>query len=175
MFDEKQYRKEYYLKNKEKILSRQKKRSVEKRQYIKDYQKQFYSEKEGRIVRFLAGAKKRAKAKNLEFNLTLNYLRSIAIDECPIFNLKLDWTSWGERNQQAIENSPSLDRINSKKGYIEGNVIWLSWKANRLKSDATSEDLYTIAKWLKQKESEHEKTEQTEDASSIISKYTHNT
>jgi hypothetical protein len=171
MFNEKEYRKQYYLKNKEKILARQKIRSVEKREHIKDYQKKFYSEKEGRIVRFLAATKKRAKAKNLPYDLTLKYLRSIALDKCPIFDLELDWSSWGEKNQIANDNSPSVDRIDPKKGYVVGNVIWLSWKANRLKSNATSEDLFKIAKWLEQKESENGNKEQTKNATSIISEH----
>lgn len=159
MFDEKQYRKDYYLKNKEKILARQKKRRVEKRDFIKEYQKTFYSEKEGRIVRFLAGAKKRAKQKNLPFDLNLKYLRNICPDVCPIFGVELDWSGWGQRNMIAQDNSPSIDRIDPTKGYVIGNVIWMSWKANRLKSNATSEDLYKIAKWLEQKESKYGKTE----------------
>lgn len=45
--------------------------------------------------------------------------------------------------------SYSLDRIDSSKGYIKGNVWVIPFKANRIKSDATLEELELIAKNLK--------------------------
>ena len=41
-----------------------------------------------------------------------------------------------------ITNRPdtiSLDKIDPKKGYIEGNVQWLCWAVNRAKGDLTTE------------------------------------
>jgi hypothetical protein len=167
MFDEKQYRKEYYLKNKEKILERSSKRWKEKKEAVQEAHKALYKTKNGRIIRFFDSAKKRAKAKNLEFNLDLEFLRSIAPDNCPVFGFPLSWDSWGEQNGLAQEDSPSLDRIDCKKGYTKDNVIWISWKANRLKNDATIEDLLTIYNWmLKTNE------QQTTSTASSISEHT---
>lgn len=42
-------------------------------------------------------------------------------------------------------NSPSLDRIRNELGYVRGNVIVISNRANRLKSDASIEELRDIA------------------------------
>jgi len=149
MFDEKQYRKEYYLKNKTKILVKQKSRYKDKKQEIQEYQQQYYTSKDGKITRFLFSAKKRAKAKNLEFDIDLDFLRKTAPNTCPVFGFELDWNSWGASNGKAQDNSPSIDRIDSSKGYVKDNVIWLSWKANRLKNNATHAELFTIANWLK--------------------------
>lgn len=43
------------------------------------------------------------------------------------------------------DHSPSLDRIRGDLGYVPGNVIVISNRANRLKSDASIEELRSIA------------------------------
>ena len=55
---------------------------------------------------------------------------------CPVLGIKLDWGRNGLNN-----NSPSLDRINNNKGYVKGNVIMISNLANKMKSNATPEQL----------------------------------
>jgi hypothetical protein len=155
MFDEKKYHKEYYAKNKKKILARQKEMQAERYPQKKKQLEEYYKTKNGRIIRFLAGAKKRATAKGLEFDLDLEFLRSIAPNKCPVFGFELDWNGWGTAEGKAKENSPSLDKIDPNRGYVKGNVMWLSWKANRLKSNVSHEDLLILANWLKDFEKEN--------------------
>jgi len=45
--------------------------------------------------------------------------------------------------------SPSLDRINNLLGYVKGNVHVISMKANRIKTDATVEELEQVVSYLK--------------------------
>ena len=45
--------------------------------------------------------------------------------------------------------SYSLDRVDNKKGYVRGNVVVMSYKANRLKNDGTAEDHEIIAAWMR--------------------------
>tara|TARA_R110001592_G_scaffold83874_1_gene248406 strand:- start:5926 stop:6570 length:645 start_codon:yes stop_codon:yes gene_type:complete len=55
---------------------------------------------------------------------------------CPVLGIKLSWKGKGNGGQ---DNSPSLDRIDSTKGYIPGNVMIMSSLANRMKSNSTLE------------------------------------
>jgi hypothetical protein len=92
------------------------------------------------------GAKFRAKGKGLPFNLTIDYLLSIVTDSCPVFNTVFKFSG----NKFARDESPSLDRIDPAKGYVQGNVVVISNKANNIKSAYKSKDLYKVAEWLEQ-------------------------
>jgi hypothetical protein len=56
-----------------------------------------------------------------------------------------------EGQDGARSNSPSLDRIDSSKGYTPDNIWVISNKANSIKSNATVEELETIAANLRAK------------------------
>ena len=62
---------------------------------------------------------------------------------CTMLGLELDWFA-----EYRAENSPSIDRIDSTKGYIPGNVLICSWRANRIKNDGTASELRKIADFL---------------------------
>lgn len=87
----------------------------------------------------------RAKRKNLKHTITLNEVKKLypKNNKCPIF--KTPFIFGGGLN----EFSPSLDRINNKKGYVLCNVHWISAKANTIKRNATTKELYTLANYLK--------------------------
>jgi len=63
---------------------------------------------------------------------------------CPILGIELDYFA-----DSRAENSPSFDRIDSSLGYIKGNVIIISWRANRIKNDGTVEEHQKIVDFLK--------------------------
>jgi hypothetical protein len=65
---------------------------------------------------------------------------------CPLLGLKLQFNEGSVR-----PNSPSLDRIDSRIGYIRGNVWVISHRANTLKNCSTVEELEMIAKNLRAK------------------------
>jgi len=46
----------------------------------------------------------------------------------------------GNGKQRANDNSATIDRIDNGLGYVKDNVLIVSWRANRLKSDGTAED-----------------------------------
>ena len=101
---------------------------------------------EFRLKRTLSLAKTRSKVYSLPFDLTLDYLISIyPKDEmCPILNVPF---VWGTRKNK--EFSPSVDRMVPEKGYVKGNVKFISYKANRIKSDSDVETLQKIIEYMK--------------------------
>lgn len=63
---------------------------------------------------------------------------------CPILGIPFEL----ERNTQGFAE---LDRIDNKKGYIKSNVHWISHRANMIKLDASVDELFTVANYLKDK------------------------
>jgi hypothetical protein len=111
----------------------------------KEYTKRYHCTKNGHLRRNLDQIKTRAKSKNLDFDLDAEYLFSIPSDICPVFNCSL---SWGVPKKTANFNSPSLDRIDPDKGYVKGNVQWVSHLANTMKQNASKEQLIQFANWI---------------------------
>ena len=106
------------------------------------------SEKDKQIGVAYQHAKSRAKKQNLPFNITAAYLREIAGDECPVFHTKFEWGASGLGPGKFKPNGAQLDRIEPDLGYVEGNVAFISHRANRLKDNGTMQDHYDIADWL---------------------------
>lgn len=92
----------------------------------------------------LSRCKASAKKLGLEFNLILD---DIIIPElCPVFGLKLEHhIGKGKRH----DNTISIDRVDNLKGYIKGNIAIISWKANKLKNNASIADLENIIIYMK--------------------------
>jgi hypothetical protein len=93
----------------------------------------------------LQGARRRAKLKGLPFDLTA---ADIHIPElCPALGLRLERNVGGKAQGK---RSPTLDRISGRRGYVCGNVIVLSCKANQIKSTATPDELERVAAFVRQ-------------------------
>ena len=87
-------------------------------------------------------AKSRAKKYGVQFNLELEDI--IIPKICPVLGIPLF------RGDRVIsDNTPSLDKIIPSKGYTKGNIVVISYKANRIKSDATYEEILLVGNWLK--------------------------
>lgn len=88
----------------------------------------------------LRNARKRFK----DFNLTADYLRKVWNNQqgiCPYTGISLILPTFGHNKDIPIANRASLDRIDSSKGYIIGNVQFVSTPINFLKN--TMSDLET--------------------------------
>jgi hypothetical protein len=103
------------------------------------------STKRGHVYKRYHSRKYDAKRKGLVFDITMEYVLSLATDKCPILGIEL---SWCIQSKTVTDNSPSLDRVIPHKGYIVGNVVWISSKANRIKNNGTMEEHRQIADFM---------------------------
>lgn len=69
-------------------------------------------------------------------------------DVCPALGIALNYDGAEKSGWTRTDNSPSIDRIDSTKGYELGNIQILSWRANRIKNDSTAEELMKIARYI---------------------------
>lgn len=94
--------------------------------------------RENNVLLYTA-AKNRAKKKGIPFNIELS---DVSIPEkCPVLNVPL---SYGHS-----DFGPSLDRIVPSLGYTKGNVIVISRKANRIKNDASPDEILAVGNFYK--------------------------
>lgn len=100
-------------------------------------QRRLYATPEGRAYKMFHAAKARAKRKGIPFRITLEDVRIPAV--CPLLGIPI--RLGGHRR-----DSPSIDRINPKRGYVRGNVWIVSQRANKIKNDSTLDEFEMIAR-----------------------------
>lgn len=136
----------YYKKNKKKIAKRIKNRGYVSQTNYRNKNKDLINKKKksyaetNPVKNILLKARKRAKEKGLEFNLTDEDI--IIPEYCPLLKVKLT----NIHGQGKVLSNISLDRIDNTLGYIKGNVQVVSCLANVMKNSATKEQLLQFAK-----------------------------
>lgn len=93
--------------------------------------------------KILSQAKVRAKEEGIPFSITLDDI--IIPNKCPVLNIELKIGNKFNR-----ENSPSLDKIIPKLGYVRGNVCVISHRANRLKGNSTIDEIIAVINYIKE-------------------------
>lgn len=111
------YLREYRAKNRETI------RAQAKARYYADIPRTLFD-----------NARKRSQRFNTEFTISVE---DIEIPEvCPVF--KIPFVQDGKKGQNSY--APSLDRIDSSKGYVKDNIRVICTRANVLKNSMTKEE-----------------------------------
>lgn len=124
--------------------SRAARREITKRWYTKNAEKAKANTRTwihaNPLRAWITSIKRGAKLRGLEFDLSVEDLE--VPTHCPLLGLPLTFEiGRGKRT----DNSASLDRLDSSKGYVKGNVWVVSWRANNLKRDATLTELKMLA------------------------------
>lgn len=100
-------------------------------------------------IYLLNACRSRARLNGIPFNLVKEDICIPAT--CPVFGIPLEHGTRGFH-----ENSPSIDRIIPDKGYVQGNIVVISFKANRMKQNATTEELKQLAAFFSRLEQENQ-------------------
>ena len=88
-----------------------------------------------------------AKRRGIDFTLELTDLYELSFPvTCPVLGIPLKF------NRGAAEdNSFSIDRLDSTKGYTIDNIEVISLRANKLKSNASLAEIHAISDYYKQR------------------------
>jgi hypothetical protein len=95
--------------------------------------------------KYWAMTQRNATARGLEFKITMEYVWNLYLSqnkECALTGLPLTFST----GSGFSDGTASLDRIDSRNGYVEGNVWWVDKKVNTIKWDLPLEDFLRICK-----------------------------
>ncbi len=90
----------------------------------------------------LAGARARAKENGLRCTIRLRDI--IVPDCCPITGRKFNFRA----GPKVSPDSPSLDRVDPRKGYVRGNIWVISFRGNRIKGSLTPDEIVRLAVYV---------------------------
>lgn len=105
----------------------------------------WYSKPKNRMRHLLSQAKRRAEENGVIFEISIEDFGPLPT-HCPVLGIELNYGRSIARG--FINNRPSVDRVDPSLGYLKGNVRVISWRANRLKSDATVQELRSILDYM---------------------------
>ena len=95
------------------------------------------------------GARSRARKYGLAFDISIEDVKVPEL--CPVLGMRLVVNSG-----KCQPNSPTLDRIDSSLGYVKGNVVVISHRANTIKNDATIDELRLVLAFLADREEQRQ-------------------
>lgn len=93
-------------------------------------------------------ARTRARNAGIEFTISAaDLLIDGKLPEiCPVLGTRM---RYGGGDRKAHNDAASIDRKNNLRGYIPGNVAIISFRANALKRDATPEEIFKLATYVR--------------------------
>lgn len=94
------------------------------------------------MMNILNGRKDAVKSKNIPYEISKEYALNLPSEICPVFGTTLEWGT-------GTNNTGSFDRNIPELGYIEGNVCWMSKRANILKRDGSFKEIEQLYEWFK--------------------------
>jgi hypothetical protein len=87
--------------------------------------------------------------RGLEYDISYLYLLKLLKEQngkCALTGWDLEFSRGGTFGSGTNPLGCSIDRKDSSKGYVEGNVQLVCWKANKIKSDLTDREFKELCK-----------------------------
>lgn len=101
----------------------------------------------------IADAKHNAKRRKIIFSITLKYLNSLFKKQdgkCALSGLDLTF------KDKDIEKTASIDRIDSSRGYVKGNVQWVHKHVNFMKHQLNQDRFIELCKLIAERSRKNE-------------------
>jgi len=118
--------------------------------YDKKFRKAYLQTTNGITTALLIATRKRAKLKNLELDLDRAWIaKKVAPKICEVTALPLSFKKDDRYHHSPFK--PSIDRIDSSKGYTKDNCQIVAGIYNKAKSDSTMNDVLLMANALMEK------------------------
>jgi hypothetical protein len=102
---------------------------------------------------YWGSVKKSAEYRNLEFNITIEYAWELFLQQnrkCALSGVDIKFKDM-YTGRRRYYSSASLDRIDSSKGYIPGNVQWVHKDVNRMKQEFDQEYFIGMCKLISER------------------------
>jgi hypothetical protein len=119
------------------------------RKYRKANKDKYYNDQQRKretkpvfLSQLLYNAKTRAVKKNIEFDLTKEFLEELLDSsemKCSVTGLEMNLECHSRKKANPFKCS--IDRIDSSRGYLQDNVRFVCWAVNQMKADRTDEEL----------------------------------
>ena len=90
-----------------------------------------------------------AKRRNISFDISIEYAWKILIDQnkkCALSGIDLTFCT--SRIEKTSFQTASLDRIDSSKGYVEGNIQWTHKSINKMKMNIDQNEFINFCKLI---------------------------
>lgn len=127
----------------ERRLANQKVYATDNRGKLNQYLADYYATKQGRAKSLMKSAHRRGMILGCDIDESF-ILKLMESDVCSVTGIVFDY----EKPEGTKKNpyAPSLDRIDSTRGYYRDNVRLVIWQYNLMKGEITDEQLFNICK-----------------------------
>lgn len=108
--------------------------------------KRHWRAKQGPALYLWQNARQRAKKQGVPFSIRVADIEIPAT--CPVLGLPIH-PAVGVGKRGPRDTSPSLDRLRPELGYVKGNIVVISHRANMLKNTGTCAEFEALLGWMR--------------------------
>lgn len=139
-----EYARDYYKKNGEIARQRSRDWKAKNKKKIVEIDAAYQKTMHGWVTRKICSMRRHSKKTGLPCDVDRDYIKSLVVERCPVFGWELQY---GMKLTDRRPNVATVDRIDNSKGYIKGNLHIISDQANKMKNDASLEQLKIFGMW----------------------------